>query len=206
MVVIWERGKEVCGVLRVDSDVYAAPIPKVQIATRIRRETETDVLDAGRQGRTVKRRDTFNCYPGAWLPFRSARRRRSLLCCLLSTSTSETKRKLWSLLRSAYWREALSANSVRLGKMLRRSRNYSQRYTNKHSGNHNNTKIKNKKWYRADNVQHQQCLNWFVQTVWWNLRGQCWDTESFIHSSYKETDEKEFFLRQETFIVAKADL
>lgn len=47
MVVIWEGGKDVCGVLHADSDVYAALIPKVQIATHIRGEIETDVLYTG---------------------------------------------------------------------------------------------------------------------------------------------------------------
>lgn len=39
--------------LRADSDVYAALIPNVQIVICIRREMETDVLDAGTQGRTM---------------------------------------------------------------------------------------------------------------------------------------------------------
>lgn len=69
MVVIWERerGKGACGVLRVDSDVYAALIPKVQIAARIRGEMETDVLDTGVQGRTTRWWNTLKSYPGVWL-------------------------------------------------------------------------------------------------------------------------------------------
>lgn len=67
MDVIWERGKDVCGVLHADSDVYAALIPKVQIATRIRGEIETDVLDAGVHGTTVRWWNTFKYYPGVLL-------------------------------------------------------------------------------------------------------------------------------------------
>lgn len=64
MVVIWERGKDVCGVLHADSDVYAALIPKVQIATHIKGEIETDVLDTGG---TMRWWDTFKYYPRVWL-------------------------------------------------------------------------------------------------------------------------------------------
>lgn len=67
MVVIWERGKEFCGVLHVDSDVYAALIPKVQIVTCTRREMETDVLDIGIQGKTMRWWNRFKCYPVVWL-------------------------------------------------------------------------------------------------------------------------------------------
>lgn len=67
MVVIWESGKAVCGVLRADSDVYAALIPNVQIVICIRREMETDVLDAGTQGRTMGWWHRFKLNPGVWL-------------------------------------------------------------------------------------------------------------------------------------------
>lgn len=68
MVVIWARGKEFCGVLHVDSDAYAALIPKVQIDTCAGREMETDVLDTGIQDRTMRWWHKFKCYPGVWLP------------------------------------------------------------------------------------------------------------------------------------------
>lgn len=67
MDVIWERGKDVCGVLPADSDVYAALIPKLQIATRIRGEIETDVLDAGVHGTTMRWWNTLKYYPGVLL-------------------------------------------------------------------------------------------------------------------------------------------
>lgn len=64
MVVIWERGKDVCGVLHADSDVYAALIPTVQIATHIRGEIETDVVDTGS---TMRWWNIFKYYPGVCL-------------------------------------------------------------------------------------------------------------------------------------------
>lgn len=175
MVVIWERGKEFCGVLHVDSDVYAALIPKVQIVTCFGREMETDVLHTGIQGRTRKWWKRFKRYPGVWLLF--GQQAEEDLCSaafLQHVHVQEKKKKI--LIISVIC--IIKRNSIRKFSLSWEMTWVCWNYSQMHK--------------RADGVQ--QCLAWFVQTVWWNLKGQCWDIELFIHWSNKETDGKNALL------------